>query len=127
MHAVERLRRLPAFPTHFWSLAIRAVESFHRPEVLGPVVQIRCLVLLLVAHDAFLSRVRPKRFPGPPQRPVRTLIAPRDPRALAQAIKGLAADPERRSAIVRNAREHVEKNFDIRRVVPLIEDFYHCI
>ena len=52
------------------------------------------------------------------------LVPPRDPCALANAIRSLAADEERRSAIVRNARERVEKHFDIRIVVPQIEDFY---
>jgi len=47
------------------------------------------------------------------------LIPPRDPAALANAIRSV-----RPGEFVREAREHVEKNFDIRRVVPLIEDFY---
>jgi hypothetical protein len=53
MNSVERLRRLPAFATHRRLAAIRIVESFCRPEVLHAVFQIRCLILLLVAHDAF--------------------------------------------------------------------------
>jgi glycosyltransferase involved in cell wall biosynthesis len=52
------------------------------------------------------------------------LIPPRDPPALAEAIRSLTTDRGRRAAIVKNAREHVEKNFDIRNVVPRIEDFY---
>ena len=52
------------------------------------------------------------------------LIPPRDPSALAAAIRSLASNGPRRSAIVRNAREHVEKNFDIRSVAPRVEDFY---
>ena len=52
------------------------------------------------------------------------LIPPNDPGSLARAIRELADDEERRVAIVRKAREHVEKNFDIRKVVPLIENFY---
>jgi glycosyltransferase involved in cell wall biosynthesis len=52
------------------------------------------------------------------------LVAPRDPQALAGAIEALALDSPRRTAIARNAREHVQTNFDIRNVVPRIEDFY---
>jgi glycosyltransferase involved in cell wall biosynthesis len=48
-----------------------------------------------------------------------TLIPPRDPRALAQAIRSLSANQD-----VREARAHVERNFDIRRIVPQIEAFY---
>ena len=55
------------------------------------------------------------------------LVPPRDPRALANAIRSLAADEERRVAIIRNARQRVAKDFDIRMVVPRIEDFYREI
>ena len=51
-------------------------------------------------------------------------IPPRNPYALADAIRVLAADHERRSNITRHARTHVEENFDIRKVVPRVEDFY---
>jgi len=52
------------------------------------------------------------------------LVPPRNPAALANAIRCLTADGERRSDITRHARAHVEENFDVRRVVPRIEDFY---
>ena len=52
------------------------------------------------------------------------LVPPRDPRALAGAVQTLASDEELRSAIVRNARRRVEEHFDIRAVVPRIEDLY---
>jgi glycosyltransferase involved in cell wall biosynthesis len=45
-----------------------------------------------------------------------TVVPPRDPHALAQAIRISKLDP--------TARAHVEKNFDIREVVPRIEEFY---
>jgi glycosyltransferase involved in cell wall biosynthesis len=45
-----------------------------------------------------------------------TLIPPRDPHALAQAIRTFQPDPA--------ARGHVERNFDIRTVIPRIEEFY---
>jgi glycosyltransferase involved in cell wall biosynthesis len=47
------------------------------------------------------------------------LIPPRDPTALANAIRSIHP-----GEFVKEAREHVETNFDIRRVVPMIEDFY---
>src|SRR5262245_1653552 len=50
------------------------------------------------------------------------LVPPRDPVALAEAIRSV-----RPGEFVRDAREHVEKNFDIRRVVPMIEDFYSSL
>ena len=51
-----------------------------------------------------------------------TSVPPRDPPALAQAIRSLSADK-----IVESARKHVEKNFDIRTVIPQIEKFYRRI
>jgi glycosyltransferase involved in cell wall biosynthesis len=52
------------------------------------------------------------------------LVPPRQPAALANAIRCLTADEKRRSEITRHARAHVEENFDIGRVVPQIEGFY---
>ena len=50
------------------------------------------------------------------------LVPPRDPAALAEAIRSV-----RPSESIREAREHVEKNFDARRVVPMIEAFYRML
>jgi glycosyltransferase involved in cell wall biosynthesis len=47
------------------------------------------------------------------------LVPPRDPDALAKAIRSV-----RPEEFVRDAREHVERNFDLRNVVPMIETFY---
>ena len=55
------------------------------------------------------------------------LVPPRDPAALASAIQSLADDNERRQLITKSAREFVETNFDIRIVVPRIEDFYRRV
>jgi glycosyltransferase involved in cell wall biosynthesis len=55
------------------------------------------------------------------------LVPPRDPGALARAIRALGEDDERRQLISRNAREFVEKNFDIRIVIPRVEDFYRRV
>jgi hypothetical protein len=70
MHSVERLRRLAALPSHFRPFAIRVFESFRSPEVLGPVIQVRRLILLLVAHDTF-------PFPSPSKNVFRVARATR--------------------------------------------------
>jgi glycosyltransferase involved in cell wall biosynthesis len=55
------------------------------------------------------------------------LVPPRDPPALAKAILSLANDNERREMIAQKARELVETTFDIRKVVPRVEDFYRRV
>ena len=55
------------------------------------------------------------------------LVPSHDPGALANAIQSLADDDERRALITRNTREYVETNFDIRIVVPRVEDFYRRV
>jgi glycosyltransferase involved in cell wall biosynthesis len=56
---------------------------------------------------------------GPAEIARGVLIPPRDAAALAQAIRSI-----RPGEFIRDARDHVEKNFDMRKVVPQIEDFY---
>jgi glycosyltransferase involved in cell wall biosynthesis len=55
------------------------------------------------------------------------LVPHRNHHALAEAIRLLAADHERRSNITRHARARVEENFDIRQVVPRVEDLYRRV
>ena len=55
------------------------------------------------------------------------LVEPRDPRALAAEVRRLAANTEWRSAIVKSARERVEADFDIRKVIPRVEEFYRAV
>jgi hypothetical protein len=81
MNSVERLRRFAAFPTHLWTTALLIAEPLSAAEVFGPVIQIRGLVLLLVAHDAFPFPSPSKIISGSPWRPRRTPIASRDPRS----------------------------------------------
>jgi glycosyltransferase involved in cell wall biosynthesis len=50
------------------------------------------------------------------------LVTPRDPDALAGAIATLVADPTRRRAMGRAARERVDAVFDIRHHVRAVED-----
>ncbi len=52
------------------------------------------------------------------------LVQPRNPSQLAQAIVRLASDAGLRARITAQARERVERDFDINRVVPRIADFY---
>jgi hypothetical protein len=47
------------------------------------------------------------------------LVPARDPASLAKAVRSV-----RQGQLIREAREHVEKHFDIRNVIPLVEDFY---
>ena len=51
------------------------------------------------------------------------------PPALPDRLPGFqhVEDDERRQLISRNAREFVESNFDIRVVVPRVEDFYRRV
>jgi type III pantothenate kinase len=55
------------------------------------------------------------------------LVPPRQPRALANAIRQLAHDEPLRQRIVREARTRVEENYDISKVVPRVEDFYRKV
>jgi glycosyltransferase involved in cell wall biosynthesis len=54
------------------------------------------------------------------------LVPPRNPEELARAIQSLK-DEQHRQNIIRNARERVEANFDIRNVVPRVETFYRQV
>jgi D-glycero-beta-D-manno-heptose-7-phosphate kinase len=53
-----------------------------------------------------------------------SLVPPRDSHALAAAIRELAQDDTHRQSIATHARAHVEKTYDILKVVPRIEAFY---
>jgi glycosyltransferase involved in cell wall biosynthesis len=59
---------------------------------------------------------------GPAEIARGVLIPPRDPLALAHAIKSL-----RPRDLVDDARKHVEERFDIRKIVPRIEEFYMAV
>jgi len=52
------------------------------------------------------------------------LVDPRNPQALAE---GIAAVESQRKKLVHAARQHVEAEFDIRKVVPLVEAFYRKV
>jgi glycosyltransferase involved in cell wall biosynthesis len=56
---------------------------------------------------------------GPAEIVKGVLIPPRRPDALAEAIRSV--QPQK---FIKEAREHVEQNFDMRKIVPMIEDFY---
>src|SRR5262249_385111 len=56
---------------------------------------------------------------GPKEILPATLVPPDDPTALANAIRSVKS-----SEGIREARDHVEKNFDMCAVVPKIESFY---
>src|SRR5207244_1724240 len=52
------------------------------------------------------------------------LVPPKNPRALAEAVRALDS---LRDQIIREARIRVEKDFDIRSVVPKVEEFYRAL
>lgn len=52
------------------------------------------------------------------------LVPPRDPEALARAILELLRNPERARALGRAARERVEREFGIARMIERMEDIY---
>jgi glycosyltransferase involved in cell wall biosynthesis len=54
------------------------------------------------------------------------LVPPKDPSALASGVRSLA-DEDRRSLIIKQARERVQAEFDIRKVVPKVEEFYRRV
>jgi len=75
-------------------------------------------IVLLEAMASGIPVIATNR--GGPAEIVRgVLIPPHDPAALAEAIRSV-----RPGEFIGEAREHVEKNFDMRSVVPRIEDFY---
>jgi glycosyltransferase involved in cell wall biosynthesis len=49
------------------------------------------------------------------------LVPPKDPHSLSEAIRSLEG---RREALIKSARQRVEAEFDIRKVIPKIEAFY---
>ena len=54
----------------------------------------------------------------------RQLVLPHDPGALAEALRALAADPQRRRALADANRARAEERFDRRRVAMQISAFY---
>ena len=52
------------------------------------------------------------------------LVQPHDPRALAAEVRRLASDSDFRTRCVTSARQRVESDFDIRKVIPRVEMFY---
>ncbi len=54
------------------------------------------------------------------------LVLPRNPEALVRAIRSLD-DASLRQDIIRSARSRVESHFDIRNVIPKVENFYRKV
>jgi hypothetical protein len=61
-------------------------------------------------------------YGGPAEIARGILVPPRDPAALAKAIRSVQP-----GSLVAEARAHVEKNFDMRKIVPVIESFYESL
>jgi glycosyltransferase involved in cell wall biosynthesis len=91
-----------SLPAYFAEIDILIVPSWQEP-------------FGIITLEAMASGI-PVIATGPADVVRGTVVPPRDPHALAQAIRTAKLDP--------TARAHVEKNFDIRQVVPRIEEFY---
>ncbi|MFQ6100792.1 MAG: glycosyltransferase [Anaerolineae bacterium] len=52
------------------------------------------------------------------------VVPPRDPRALAEAIRGLLDDPQRRAAMGQAARARVEAEFTLERMIARVQAVY---
>jgi len=52
------------------------------------------------------------------------LVPPRDPGALAEGIRSVESQ---RKELIHSARQRVESDFDIRKVVPRVEEFYRTV
>jgi glycosyltransferase involved in cell wall biosynthesis len=55
------------------------------------------------------------------------LVPPRDPRLLAEALRGLLTDALRREELSRRGRERVERDFDRERGVDSVEALFRQI
>jgi glycosyltransferase involved in cell wall biosynthesis len=100
-----------AIPEFFQNIDILIVPSWEEP--FG--------IIVLEAMASGIPVVATNRG-GPAEIAKGILIPPRDPAALAAALRSV-----KEGDYIAEARAHVEKNFDIRRVVPMIEDFYATV
>jgi glycosyltransferase involved in cell wall biosynthesis len=89
-------------PEYFEEIDILAVPSWHEP-------------FGIITIEAMSAGI-PVIGTGPADVLRGTLIPPHDPEALANAIRACELDT--------TARDYVERNFDIRKVIPRIEQFY---
>ncbi|HGY92029.1 MAG TPA: N-acetyl-alpha-D-glucosaminyl L-malate synthase BshA [Planctomycetes bacterium] len=55
------------------------------------------------------------------------LVSPRNPKALARAIREMALDPDRRRAMGQAARARAEELFDIRKILPIYVAHYERV
>ena len=75
--------------------------------------------LIATAAGGPLDIVRPDRDG--------VLVPARDPQALAAAVQRLSLNDAWRATIVESARERIQTEFDIRKVIPQIEKFYQAL
>jgi glycosyltransferase involved in cell wall biosynthesis len=123
----ERARNLPvdflgfvSLPDFFETVDVLAVPSWEEPFGIVLLEAMAAGIPVIATNRGGPLAIIPSALHG-------VLVPPRDPQALASAVRLLAADDRLRASMVKNARELVEKNFDIRSVVPRVEDFYRRV
>lgn len=55
------------------------------------------------------------------------LVPPRNPAALATAIRSIATDQPMRERIINDGRRRVEEEYEVSRVIPRVENFYRAV
>jgi len=100
-----------ALPEFFEKTDIVIVPSWEEPFGLVVLEAMACGVPVIATNRG-----------GPAETARGILIPPRDPAALAHAIRSV-----REGDFVREARDHVETHYDIGRVIPMVENFYRTI
>jgi glycosyltransferase involved in cell wall biosynthesis len=113
-------RGFVALPQYFQEIDILIMPSWEEP--FG--------IVLLEAMAAGIPVIAtgaggPKEIISTPAEGI--LVPAHDPGALANAIRTVAGDNERRLLMVRNARTRVERQFDIRVVAPKLENVYRQV
>jgi glycosyltransferase involved in cell wall biosynthesis len=111
-------KRAAGLPVEFLGF-VRVPDIFERIDILiMPSWEEPFGIVLLEAMASGIPVIATDRG-GPAEIARGVLIPPNSPQALANAIRAVQpADG------VQDAREHVEKNFDMRSVTPTIENFY---
>jgi glycosyltransferase involved in cell wall biosynthesis len=117
-YETELRRKAEGLPVEFVGF-VTLPDFFHQTDiVIAPSWEEPFGIVLLEAMAAGIPVIATDRG-GPAEIVCGMLVPPRNPTALAEAIQAV-----RPGEFVRQAREHVEKNFDLRKWIPRVEEFY---